>query len=117
MSPRTTLGMVSPILYFPAAYTQMTSSEILNLENKSYLQETKNYQKESSPIFPGRPVQAETALYIIYIWLTSEYSFRKTQVTLMTKNKISCRFQNINKPADSVTTFWLSENLMYDNFH
>lgn len=75
MSPRTTLGMVSPILYFPAAYTQMTSSEILNLENKSYLQETKNYQKESSPNFPGRPVQAERALYIIFIWLTSEYSF------------------------------------------
>lgn len=39
------------------------------------MQVTKNDQKENIPDFPGRPVQAETALYTISIWLISKYSF------------------------------------------
>lgn len=39
------------------------------------MQVPKNDQKENSPDFPGRPVQAETALYILSVWLLSKYSF------------------------------------------
>lgn len=78
MSPRTALGMVSLILYFPAAYAQIMSCvSIWNVKfkNRSYMQVPKNEHKENSPDFPGRPEQAKTAPYIISIWLISKYSF------------------------------------------
>lgn len=50
------------------------------------MQATKNYQKENSPDFPGRPVQAETAPSIIPIWLTSKSSF-----TVYNSTGIICR--------------------------
>lgn len=54
----------------------VSQSEMLNLENRSYMQEPKNDHKENSPDFPGRSVQAETAPYIISIWLISKYNFK-----------------------------------------